>query len=135
MVKNKSRNKPGPRLGYISPEERIRIEGQMAYKGLRQEDLGPLVGVDQSNISRYLRGKMSLPTSVGNSLYKALELEMPSQFPASRNSFELFRWSDLFDNRAKNLKTYYSFLNEEEKIRVLVGLEALVDDDKPKSTE
>ena len=90
MSQKKFKTIPGPRLGYISPEEKLRIGQQMSYKGIRQEDLGPLVGVGQDMISRYLNAKTSLPTSVGNALYRVLELEMPSQFPASCSSFELF---------------------------------------------
>ncbi len=127
----KSGTKLEPRLGYINLKERQRIEQQMSSKGLLQKDLGPLVNVDKANISNYLNGKISLPTSVGTALYQVLELEMPSQFPTSPDSSNLIYWSNLYDNEAKRLK--YLNLSDLEKLNILNGLEALLQENKPKS--
>lgn len=50
------------------------IEARRKYKGLTIEKLGSMVGLDQSNYSRYKNGHVSVPLKVILSICGALEL-------------------------------------------------------------
>ena len=110
-------------LGYLSEQERQIIYDCMSQKRISQGALAYQSGISYNHLSRVINGKAPISFNVSNSLYRILGIEIPKGGISTSFDQPL---NTLFEGYVRTLYDYYKRLNQEEKLKLLQGLEDLV---------